>query len=64
MWHGHLFSQKNMSKERPVGVGVGGDREVEVGGGIGDKTLRMQGDIGNTGGLHKIMGVSTPLPTI
>ena len=64
MWHGHLFTQKNMSKERPVGVGVGGDREVEVGGGFGDKTLRMQGDIDNTGGLHKIMGVSTPLPTI
>ena len=28
MWRDLLFSQRNMTRERAVGVGVGGDREV------------------------------------
>ena len=31
MWHDQPLSQTNMTTERGVGVGVGGDREVEVG---------------------------------
>ena len=57
-------AKKNMSRERAVEVGVGSDREVEVGGRFGDKILYREGDIGNTGVLYKIMGVSTPLPTM
>ena len=32
-------AKKNMSREKAVEVGVGGDREVEVGGRFGDKIL-------------------------
>ena len=28
MWHDHPFSQRNRTTEKPVGVGVGDDREV------------------------------------
>ena len=31
MWRDHPLSQRNMTTERAVGMGVGGDREVEVG---------------------------------
>ena len=31
MWLDHSFSQKNMTTERTVRVGLGGDREVEEG---------------------------------
>ena len=34
MPHDHPFSQRNRSTEGPVGVGVGGDRGVERGGGL------------------------------
>ena len=33
MWRDHPLSQRNMKTEIAVGVGVGGDREVEVEGG-------------------------------
>ena len=28
MWHDYPFSQRNMTTEKTVGVGVGGSREV------------------------------------
>ena len=31
MWRDHLFSQRNMTTERAVWAGVGGDREVGAG---------------------------------
>ena len=33
MWPDHLFSQRNKTAERAVGLGVGGDREGRGGGG-------------------------------
>ena len=32
MWRDHPFSQRNMAIEKTVGAGVGGDRDVGVGG--------------------------------
>ena len=32
MWCDHPFSQRNMTTEKTVGAGAGGDREVGVGG--------------------------------
>ena len=32
MWCDHPFSQRNMTTEKTVGTGAGGDREVGVGG--------------------------------
>ena len=34
MWRDHPFSHRNMTTEKTVGAGVGGDREVGVGGGV------------------------------
>ena len=31
MWRDHPFSQRSMTTERAMGVGVGGDREVGEG---------------------------------
>ena len=31
MWYDHPFSQRNMTAEKTVGVGVGEDREVGLG---------------------------------
>ena len=31
MWHDHPFSQRNMTTEKTLGVGVGGDTEVGFG---------------------------------
>ena len=36
MWCDHPFSQRNKTAERTVGLGVGGDRQVE--GGWGSKS--------------------------
>ena len=33
MWCDHPLSQRNMTTERAVGMGVGGDRKVEAEGG-------------------------------
>ena len=32
MWRDHPFSHRNMTTEKTVGAGVGGDREVGMGG--------------------------------
>ena len=32
MWCDHPFSQRNMTTEKTVGAGAGGDREVRAGG--------------------------------
>ena len=31
MWHDQPFSQRNMTTDKTVGAGVGGDREVGMG---------------------------------
>ena len=54
MYHDHLFSLRNMTTERALGVGVGGDREV--GRGV-DKIWTGRG-VGNIEGLHKITGLA------
>ena len=41
MWHDHPFSQRNRTLERPLGVGVGGDR-VAVYRGEGWKKLEKK----------------------
>ena len=49
MWGDHPFSQRNMTTERTMGVGVGGDREVRGGGGRGvAQNLKKGIGIGNT----------------
>ena len=35
MWHDHPLSQGNMTTERTMGLGVGGDNKMEGGGGGG-----------------------------
>ena len=37
MWHDYPFSQRNMTTEKTVGVGVGGSREVGKKKGVGKK---------------------------
>ena len=32
MWYNHPFNQRNRTTQRKVGVGVGGDRQVQEGG--------------------------------
>ena len=53
MWHNHLFSQRNKTAERAVGLGVGGDRE---GRGLDKLWKRRAGNEGG-GGLHKVRGL-------
>ena len=49
MWRDHPFGQRNMTTERTMGVGVGGDREVRGGGGRGvAQNLKKGIGIGNT----------------
>ena len=40
MWHDYPFSQRNMTTEKTVGVGVGGSREVGKKKGVGKKGAR------------------------
>ena len=51
MWPDHLFSQRNKTAERAVGLGAGGDRE---GGGGGGGTNLEEGGQAMKGGLHKV----------
>ena len=44
----HPFSQRSRITEKTVGVGVGGDREVGWGGGVGQKLKKGEG-VGNIG---------------
>ena len=37
MWHDHPLSQGNMTTERTMGLGVGGDNKMEGGGGGGGR---------------------------
>ena len=48
MWQGHTFSPRNKATKRAVGV------EAEEG---VNKTCKRE--VGNTGGLHKIIGLGT-----
>ena len=48
MWHDQPFSQRNMTTDKTVGAGVGGDREVGVGGCV-DKILKRGVGVGNIG---------------
>ena len=59
MWHYHPFSQRNMTAEKTVGAGVGGDREVGVWGVWikFEKGVCGEGNIGGAG-LHKITGLA------
>ena len=50
MWREHPFSQRNMTTEWAVGVGVGGNREL---GGEGLGKIWKKG-VGNIGGIFKI----------
>ena len=50
MWRYHPFSQRNRTIERTMGVGVGGDREVEeIGEGVWTKFQKKR-RTGNIGG--------------
>ena len=44
----HPFSQRSRITEKTVGVGVGGDREVGWGRGVGQKLKKGEG-VGNIG---------------
>ena len=59
MWHYHPFSQRNMTAEKTVGAGVGGDRELGVWGVWikFEKGVCGEGNIGGAG-LHKITGLA------
>ena len=52
MWPDHLFSQRNKTAERAVGLGVGGDRE-------GREGWTNFEEVGQAmkGGLHKVGGL-------
>ena len=54
MWCDYLFSQRNRTTERMVGVGAGGDREVRgAGGGEGGKGwANLKKGIGIIGGVR------------
>ena len=52
MWPDHLFSQRNKTAERAVGLGVGGDREGREG-----WTNFEEGGQAMKGGLHKVGGL-------
>ena len=41
MWHDHPLSQGNMTTERTMGLGVGGDNKMEGGG--GGQNLKKRG---------------------
>ena len=43
MWHDHPLSQGNMTTERTMGLGVGGDNKMEGGGGRGRQNLKKRG---------------------
>ena len=44
MWHDHPLSQGNMTTERTMGLGVGGDNKMEGGGG-GRQNLKKRGTL-------------------
>ena len=48
MWHDHPLSQGNMTTERTMGLGVGGDNKMEGGG--GETKFEKEGKIGNIEG--------------
>ena len=43
MWHDHPLSQGNMTTERTMGLGVGGDNKLAGGGGRGRQNLKKRG---------------------
>ena len=43
MWHDHPISQRNRTTERTVGVGVGSDRDIGDGGGLGENLKKGGG---------------------
>ena len=47
MWHDHPLSQGNMTTERTMGLGVGGDNKMEGGGWT---KFEKEGKIGNIEG--------------
>ena len=49
MWRDHLFSQRNRTVERTVGVGVEDDRKG--GGGLGWTKFEKKGGVDNIGGV-------------
>ena len=57
MWRDNPFSHRNMTTEKTVEAGVGGDREVGVRGCV-DKIWKRGVGVGNiVGGLHKMAGL-------
>ena len=58
MWHDHPISQRNRTTERTVGVGVGSDRDIGDGGGLGENLKKGGRGVGNKGGLVPLCQLS------